>query len=126
MRDEKYFESRCFHTGVVSELINQLKHPIMLRVMYKNAQLPIILAIMARRRDLSDFEKEGSQMSIGGLKGVCVCQSPDLNPTEHLWEILELRLRQCFPPLSTKHQITEWLMEEWCHIPPIDTCRSYS
>ena len=47
-------------------------------------------------------------------------QSPDLNPFEHLWEILERRLRQRFPPPSTKHQIMEFLMEEWCHIPPIE------
>ena len=42
MRDTKYVESRCFHTGVVPELIKPLKHPIMLRVMYKNAQLHVI------------------------------------------------------------------------------------
>ena len=29
----------------------------MLKGMYKNVQLPIILSIMARRRDLSDFER---------------------------------------------------------------------
>jgi hypothetical protein len=29
----------------------------MLRVMYKIAQWPISLAIMARRRDLNDFER---------------------------------------------------------------------
>ena len=44
MRDTKSFESRRFHTGVVPELIKQLTHPIVLRVMYKNAQLCIILA----------------------------------------------------------------------------------
>ena len=51
---------------------------------------------------------------------VCVSQSPDLNPIEHLWEILERCLRQRFPPPSTKHQIMEFLVEEWCHIPPIE------
>ena len=56
----------------------------MLRVMYKNAQLPIILATMARR-DLSDV-KIGVSMEHRGFN-VCVCvrQSPDLNPIEHLW-----------------------------------------
>ena len=29
----------------------------MLKVMYKNVRLPIILATMANRRDLSDFER---------------------------------------------------------------------
>jgi hypothetical protein len=52
MRDTKYIEIRCFHTGVVLELIKQLKHHIMLRVMYKNAKLPTILATRFRRRDL--------------------------------------------------------------------------
>jgi hypothetical protein len=42
----------------------------------------------------------------------CLSQSPDLNPIEHLWEILE----QLFPPPSTKHQMMAFLMEEWCHI----------
>jgi hypothetical protein len=32
MRDTKYTEIRCFHTGVVPELIMQLISPIMLRV----------------------------------------------------------------------------------------------
>jgi hypothetical protein len=47
-------------------------------------------------------------------------QSPDLNPIEHLWEILKRRLRQHFPPPSTKHQITEHLVEEWCRFAPIE------
>ena len=62
--------------------------------------------------------KEGSQRSIGGLKSVC--QSPDLNPVEHLRAILDWRLREHFLPPSTKHQIMEFLMEEWCPIPPIE------
>ena len=37
----------------------------MLRVMYINAQLPIILTTMARRKEICDFET-------GGLKGVCL------------------------------------------------------
>jgi hypothetical protein len=54
-------------TGVVPELIKQLTfHSLMLRVMYKNAQLSIILATMTRRRDLSDIERGVSK----GVQGV--------------------------------------------------------
>ena len=41
-------------------------------------------------------------------------QSPDLNPIEHLWEILDRRVRQRSPPPSSKHQMREYLLEEWC------------
>ena len=55
-------------------------HPIMLIVMSKDAQLPIILATMARRRDLSEFER--------GLKGcLCVCYqiSTQWNANGRFW-----------------------------------------
>ena len=47
-------------------------------------------------------------------------QSLDLNQIEHLWEILNQRLRQRFPPPSTKHHIMKFLLEEWCRIPPVE------
>lgn len=40
---------------------------------------------------------------------------PDLNPNEHLWEILERSVRPRFPP-PTKHQIMDFLVEDWCRI----------
>ncbi len=46
-------------------------------------------------------------------------QSPDLNPLEHLWRILGQRVRQRSPPPSSKHQMREYLLEEWCPIPPV-------
>jgi hypothetical protein len=70
---------------------------------------------MARRRDLSNFER-GVSKENRGFKG-CVCLS-DLNPIEHLWEILERCLRWHFP--STKHKTMEFLVEEWCRNPPIE------
>ena len=47
-------------------------------------------------------------------------QSPDFNRIEHLWEIRERRLRQRFPEPSTEHQMVEFLVEEWCRVPPIE------
>ena len=46
----------------------------MLRVMYKNAQLPIILATMARRRDLSDLERGDSGLPGGAVVKGAVLQ----------------------------------------------------
>jgi hypothetical protein len=46
-------------------------------------------------------------------------------PLEHLWEILERRLRQCFPPSSTKHQIYCGRMVSYPSKRVPDTCRIY-
>ena len=46
-------------------------------------------------------------------------QSPDLMHIDHL-EILEWRLRQRFPPPSTKHQIMEFIVEGWCRTTRIE------
>lgn len=40
-------------------------------------------------------------------------QSPDLNPVEHLWEILDRSLRTA-PSPSSKHQMRKHLLEKWC------------
>ena len=62
MRDSKYIESRCFHTGVVPELIKQLTS--------HHAQLAIIWSTMAWGRHLNYFERGVSKKHMG-FKG-CV------------------------------------------------------
>jgi hypothetical protein len=69
--------------------------------MYKNAQLPQILATMARR-DLSDFERRVSYEH-AGFK-VCVCQSPDLNPIEHMGDSLRMVLKNDVASLQYSSQ----------------------
>jgi hypothetical protein len=52
--------------------------------------------------------------------GLCASQSQDVNPIKHLWKILEQRLRQRFLPPSTKQQLMEFLVEDWCRNPSIE------
>jgi hypothetical protein len=87
----------------------------MLRVMYKNAQLPIILATMARRRDLSGLAT-GVSKEHRGFKG-CVSQSPDLNPIEHVFH----HYKQ-----NTKNDGTSRGRIVWHHSRVPDTCRIYA
>ena len=77
--------------------------------MYENSQLPSILATIARIRDLSDFEWVVSKEHRGFKVCVCVSVTRSEHLLEHLLENLEWRLRQSFPPPSTKHQIIEFL-----------------
>ena len=93
----------------------------MRRVMYKNSQLPIILATIARRKDLSDFEREVSKENRGFKGGVCV----SVTRSQPNWTLGEMGdsgavPETVFPPPSTKHQIMEFIMEEWCRLPPIE------
>lgn len=43
-------------------------------------------------------------------------QSPELNPIEHLWDCLELRIRQ--RTITSKNMLKEVIMEEWHNISP--------
>lgn len=49
--------------------------------------------------------------------------SPDLNPIEHLWDILDRRIRHRPNPPQTLQQLTEALVEEWDSIPQEDIRR---
>ena len=45
-------------------------------------------------------------------------QSPDLNPIEHLWDVLEKKLRSRKPLPKNKIELIDALNEEWLHIEP--------
>jgi hypothetical protein len=48
----------------------------------------------------------------------CPAQSPDLNPTEHLWNELECRLRSRPQRPTSLTALATALQEEWAAIPP--------
>lgn len=49
--------------------------------------------------------------------------SPDLNPIEHLWDLLDRRVRKRPHPVQTLQQLKEALIEEWDNIPQEDIRR---
>ncbi len=47
--------------------------------------------------------------------------SPDLNPIEHLWDILKRKVEEC--KVSNIHQLHDVIMEEWKRT-PVATCEA--
>ena len=45
-------------------------------------------------------------------------RSPDLNPLEHIWDYLGIRVRQRDPPVQNLHELELALHEEWNRLPP--------
>ncbi|GFU63412.1 transposable element Tc3 transposase [Trichonephila clavipes] len=43
--------------------------------------------------------------------------SPDLNPIEHVWDMLGLRIAARQPPLTYLQELRRALLDEWCNIP---------
>ena len=44
-------------------------------------------------------------------------RSPDLNPIEHLWDVLGRRVRALNPPAVTLQELSQQLQQEWLAIP---------
>ena len=49
--------------------------------------------------------------------------SPDLNPIEHVWDMLGRRLRRDYPRLQNFRQLTQALLQTWRGIPQRDIQR---
>lgn len=47
-------------------------------------------------------------------------RSPDMNPIEHLWDLLDRRIRGCPQVPQTVHQLRQALVDEWRNIPQMD------
>ncbi|GFW90068.1 transposable element Tcb1 transposase [Trichonephila clavipes] len=45
--------------------------------------------------------------------------SPDLNPIEHVWDMLGVRIAACQPPSTCLPELRNALFIEWCSIPKI-------
>jgi transposase len=50
-------------------------------------------------------------------------QSPDLNPIEHIWKALKMRISKRDPPIHNEEDLRDALQEEWLNINPAIVCR---
>ena len=60
--------------------------------------------------------KKWKEENLGDSRLPWPAQSPDLNPIEHLWDVLERRVRLRNPKPKNKVQLFEALREEWYKI----------
>ena len=49
--------------------------------------------------------------------------SPDLSPIEHLWDVLDRRIRNCPQPPTTRQALRIALIQEWNAIPQAEINR---
>ena len=47
-------------------------------------------------------------------------RSPDMNPIEHLWDLLDRRVRGRQQVPQTVAELRQALIDEWCNIPKVD------
>ncbi|GFW01461.1 transposable element Tc3 transposase [Trichonephila clavipes] len=47
----------------------------------------------------------------------CPAYSPDLNPIEHVWDMLGRRIAACQPAPTCLPELKRALLDEWCNIP---------
>jgi hypothetical protein len=50
-------------------------------------------------------------------------RSPDLNPIEHIWEIIGRRVRERTPPVQTLNELEQTLHQEWQRLTQVQISR---
>ena len=50
-------------------------------------------------------------------------RSPDLNPTEHIWDIIGRRVKERTPPVQALNDLEQTLHQEWQHLTQVQIRR---
>ena len=93
---------------------------------------PVVVPLMNANRALTLFEQDNARCHTARVCSTYLQQqhmnvlpwpakSPDLSPIEHLWDVLDRRVRRRSP--STLRQLERYLQQEWKAIPQIEIQR---
>ena len=97
------YQQEVLNTAVVPHFDN---HPLATRPIFMDDN-----ARPHRARAVTQFLRDNAVETIPWP-----AMSPDINPIEHLWDILGRRVRQRDPPVHTLNELNVALHEEWNRI----------